>query len=82
MDRSTRESSASVISSNVSKSRGARRQKKGGKIRAGRSATCAFGVNLLVCLFVVFDSPCVSLCMQSRGGNGPCGASQGDGDDR
>lgn len=33
--RSTRESSASVISSNVSKSRGARRQKKGGKIRAG-----------------------------------------------
>ncbi|XP_040382002.1 elongator complex protein 1 isoform X2 [Oryza brachyantha] len=33
--RSTKESSASVISSNASKSRGARRQKKGGKIRAG-----------------------------------------------
>lgn len=33
--RSTKESSASVISSSASKSRGARRQKKGGKIRAG-----------------------------------------------
>ncbi|KAG2536665.1 hypothetical protein PVAP13_9NG211300 [Panicum virgatum] len=33
--RSTKESSASVISSRASKSRGARRQKKGGKIRAG-----------------------------------------------
>ncbi|KAL6594102.1 hypothetical protein ACP70R_049003 [Stipagrostis hirtigluma subsp. patula] len=33
--RSTKESSASVISSTASKSRGARRQKKGGKIRAG-----------------------------------------------
>lgn len=33
--RSTKESTASVISSNASKSRGARRQKKGGKIRAG-----------------------------------------------
>nr|ACF79743.1 unknown [Zea mays] len=31
----TRESSASVMSSNASKSRAARRQKKGGKIRAG-----------------------------------------------
>ena len=43
MDRSTKESSASVISSSASKSR-ARRQKKGGKIRAGRLATCTFGV--------------------------------------
>uniref|UniRef100_A0A0D9X0C7 Elongator complex protein 1 n=1 Tax=Leersia perrieri TaxID=77586 RepID=A0A0D9X0C7_9ORYZ len=33
--RSTKESSASVISSSASKSRGARRQKKGGKIRVG-----------------------------------------------
>ncbi|KAM0870604.1 hypothetical protein ACQ4PT_039858 [Festuca glaucescens] len=33
--RSTKESSASVVSSSVSKSRGARRQKKAGKIRAG-----------------------------------------------
>ncbi|KAG8080090.1 hypothetical protein GUJ93_ZPchr0007g3888 [Zizania palustris] len=33
--RSMKESSASVISSRASKSRGARRQKKGGKIRAG-----------------------------------------------
>ncbi|KAI5012083.1 hypothetical protein ZWY2020_024217 [Hordeum vulgare] len=33
--RSTKESSASVISSSASKSRGSRRQKKGGKIRAG-----------------------------------------------
>ena len=43
MDRSTKESSASVISSSASKSR-ARRPKKGGKIRAGRLATCTFGV--------------------------------------
>ncbi|KAL6878468.1 hypothetical protein ACP4OV_012638 [Aristida adscensionis] len=33
--RSTKESSASVMSSTATKSRGARRQKKGGKIRAG-----------------------------------------------
>lgn len=34
-------------------------------------------VFIWACLCV--DSPCLSLCMQSRGGNGPCGASQGDG---
>lgn len=51
--RSTNQSSASVISSSAaSKSRGARRQKKGGKIRAGRLATCISGVDLG--LFVVW----------------------------
>lgn len=60
-DRSTKESSASVISSSASKSRGARRPKKGGKIRAGRWVTrfglfhskLYFAMFPLVCLFIL-----------------------------
>lgn len=52
------------MSSNASKSRAARRQKKGGKIRAGRSATCALGVDLrlFVCLFVVWTDLYLYAC--------------------